>query len=58
MRTLADHRGWGVGIMAWPSAYILAFADKLMITGKIFENCRDLVSIVQRGQAELAQPAR
>jgi hypothetical protein len=58
MTTLSDHRGWGVGIMAWPKAYILAFADKLMVTGKVFESCRDFECVVREGQKALAKPRR
>ena len=58
MRTLSDHRGWGVGIMSWPKAYMLAFGDKLMVTGRVFEQCRDFDCVVRQGQAALAKHRR
>lgn len=58
MRTLADYPGWGVGIEGLPKAYILAFADKLMVTGRIFQKCRDFECIVRQGQAALSRRRR
>jgi hypothetical protein len=53
VHTLADHDGWGVGIMAWPNAYMLVFADKLMVTGKRFERCRDFDCVVRQGRSTM-----
>ncbi len=58
MRILTDYPGWGVGIEGLPQAYILAFADKLMVSGRIFKKCRDLECIVRQGQAILAKRRR
>jgi len=58
MRTLAVHPGWGVGILAWPKAYMLAFAERLMVTGKLFEQCRDFDCVVREGQKAIAKPRR
>lgn len=55
MQTLTEFPGWGAGILAFKSAYILVFADKIMVTGSIFENCRDFDGVVRQGQAELAK---
>lgn len=55
MHTLGEHRGWGVGITTIEGAYILAFADKLMVTGKVFENCSDIDCIVSQAQTALAR---
>jgi hypothetical protein len=48
--TLSDYPGWGVGLIAFRFAYILVFADKLMVTGKIFENCHDIACVVSQAQ--------
>ena len=51
--TMGQFAGWGVGIMAFEKAYILAFADRLMVTGDLFTACNDFHSIVRAGQSAL-----
>ena len=58
MNALRPFPGWGVGIMAFEKPYILAFADKLMVTGSIFEKCSDLECVVRQGQAALSKSRR
>ena len=55
VRTLDDYPGWGVGIIAFDKAYILAFSNKLMVTGEIFAECGDLACVVHKGQSEIAK---
>jgi hypothetical protein len=49
-RTMASYPSWGVGIIAFPKSYILAFADKLMVTGPVFEPCQDFECVIRRGR--------
>jgi hypothetical protein len=53
MATLGNHPGWGIGITTVQSAYILVFADRLMVTGSAFEACNDLTAVIRAGQASL-----
>ncbi|HUO09932.1 MAG TPA: hypothetical protein VM008_16630 [Phycisphaerae bacterium] len=57
VHTLAEYPGWGVGmqINALKAGYILAFADKLMVTGEPFVDCHDFASVVYGAQAALAR---
>jgi hypothetical protein len=55
MHSLGPHSGWGVGIITIEEAYILAFADKLMVTGTVFGNCSDIDCIVTQVQAGFAR---
>lgn len=54
VRTMRQFPGWGVGIMAFEQAYVLAFADRLMVTGRIFATCSTVDCVVQRGRAALS----
>ena len=54
VRAMGQFPGWGVGVMAFEKAYILAFGDRLMVTGEIFAACTDFVGVVHSGQHALA----
>lgn len=58
MDALRPYPGLGVGIGAFEKAYILAFADTLMVTGRIFEACRDVDCVLRKSQAALAEAGR
>ncbi len=39
--------GWGVGVGHLRDGYILIFGDRLMVTGPIFEDCRDQAAVLR-----------
>jgi hypothetical protein len=45
MQTLARHPGWGICIKNIKNGYLIIFADRLMITGPVFEECNDATSV-------------
>jgi hypothetical protein len=49
MAALADLPGWGIGIGVH-KAYLLVFADKLMVTGRCFDDVNDLPTLVSSAQ--------
>ncbi|CAN5591745.1 hypothetical protein BH10PLA1_BH10PLA1_06220 [soil metagenome] len=57
MLVLADFVGWGIGIVDIPTAYILIFADKLMVTGEVFGACHDIECVIREGQRVLGATA-
>ena len=48
--TLREHPGWGIGIGHIPESYILIFGDKLLVKGRPFERCVDVVTVVETAQ--------
>ena len=58
MQTLGEFPGWGAGLNAFPQAYVLIFADKLLVKGKTFEDCSDLPSVVACGAAAIERYQR
>jgi hypothetical protein len=32
-------------------AYVIAFTDRLMVTGKLLETCRDFYAVVRRAES-------
>jgi hypothetical protein len=53
MQMLKRYPGWGVGVMGWSKAYMVVFADRLMVTGRAFESCGDLKSVIRLGRGQL-----
>jgi hypothetical protein len=53
MSVLRDFPGWGVGVMNIRFAYLLIFANKLMVTGHPFAPCNDLESVTEAASANL-----
>jgi hypothetical protein len=57
-RSLVRFPGWGIGINGLRQGYslkgyILVFADRLMVTGRVFKNCFDLASIIAATERNL-----
>jgi hypothetical protein len=58
LRAMRRFPGWGVGVEAWPRAYVLVFGDRLMVTGKAFRGCRSIAGVARRGRAALREVER
>lgn len=58
VRTMRKFPGWGVGIEAWPEAYVLVFGDRLMVTGEAFQRCRSVAGVARSGRAALRDVGR
>ena len=52
MSCLGQFEGWGAGINFTPDAYILAFADRLMVTGGVLAGSQNLDSVAHLGRAQ------
>jgi hypothetical protein len=50
MASLVNTPSWGVGICCIPMAYVLIFADRIMVTGEIFKNVNDLATLTERAR--------
>ena len=53
---LRRNEGWGIGIMSIPGAYILLFADKIMVNGPAVESCKNVDDLVRTVQLILEMP--
>jgi internalin A len=53
MAALHKHKNWGAGIKNIGEGYILAFADRLMVTGPTFQGARTLDDVVERARRAL-----
>ena len=50
--------GWGVGIAVYEEAYILLFATKMMVKGKMFQGCATVSEIVRVCQEDIPRRIR
>lgn len=44
---LRSYSGWGVGVKNVRKAYLLVFADRLLVTGPAFRRCKDAPSVLE-----------
>jgi hypothetical protein len=44
---LRSYSGWGVGVKNLRRAYLLIFADKLLVTGPAFRRCKEASSVLE-----------
>ncbi len=48
-QTLRDFDGWGLGVSNIPDSYVLIFADRLLVNGRLAD-CRTADEVVQRAR--------
>jgi hypothetical protein len=47
------HKGWGVGIDNLKDGYVLVFADRVMVKGLPFADCRTVTDVATAGRGQL-----
>jgi hypothetical protein len=57
VHVLRRYPGWGVGVRNLDRAYLLIFANRLMVTGRTFEDCHDTASVLRAAAANLREAA-
>jgi hypothetical protein len=56
LQTLRDLPGWGVCITNVENGYLILFSERIMVTGKTFSCCNNLLQLVERARTSLILP--
>lgn len=51
--TLAKFPGWGIGVDSLRKGYILIYADRLLVKGPGFKNCRDIGAVIKVARKQI-----
>lgn len=53
VEVLRRNKGWGVCVKNVACGYIIIFADRLMVTGKMFEGCTTVEAVIAQAHRHL-----